>query len=640
MKKRTVCAVVLAVLLALASIGPVGMAESASAKEAPALAAMVAEGTLPALEERLPENPMVVEPLESIGTYGGTWHCMIIGGDLTHLTRYQGYEQLLRWTPDWSGYIPNVAERYEINEDSTAFTFYLRKGMKWSDGEPFTAADFDYQYNHVLLNSELTNVFPSYFKDAQGNPATLEIIDDYTVKFVFAQPSGLFMLNMAATNTMPFAPKHYLEQFHLEYNEGANDLATDASYADWIEYYANRADWSINADLPSVNPWIFVNAPDGTSAISRATRNPYYWKVDPDGKQLPYIDEIEYQLVSDTEVAVLKAAAGEIDFFDQNIATPANRSVFYDNMESGNYHFVTTTMSAPNAMNIILNLNHKDPDRRAIFSNKDFRIGLSYAINRQEIIDMVFMGDGIPSQTAPRPESDLYNEELATQYTEYNVDLANEYLDKVLPDKDNDGMRLMPNGEKLVIQLDIDMARDTFIDASELLVNYWRAVGVEVKADIISRDLWEERTRNGDGSFDMTIHRFGGGTGTLMYTDPRYFFPYDNNSMFAMAWRNYYIDPTGYGAKIAPEVPPEEVLRQMELYNQIKVTGDAETQRALMTEILDIAVDQFYTIGICTEADSYAICNNDLVNVPDTMPWNWVYPHPAPTNPFTWYYAN
>ncbi|MGI6725716.1 MAG: ABC transporter substrate-binding protein [Christensenellales bacterium] len=636
--KKSIVSILLITLLLSFSYG--ALSADDVAKEAPALAELVAQGKLPPLEERIPEVPLVVVPLESIGTYGGVWHNMIIGGDTTHLERYQDYEQLVRWTPDWSGYIPNVAERFEISEDSTEFTFYLRKGMKWSDGTPFTSLDFDYQYNYFLLNKELTNVFPITYKDAKGNPAKLEIIDEATVKFVFSEPNGLFMLNLASVNSysQPFAPAHYLKQFHLEFSENANELAKAAGYGDWIEYYLNRDDWKLNAERPSIDPWVFANAPDGTATIARAVRNPYFWKVDPDGKQLPYIDEIEYQLVSNTEVAVLKAAAGEIDFFDQNIATPANRSLFYDNMEVGNYHFVTTTMSAPNAMIIILNTTHRDPERRVVFGDKNFRIGLSHAINRQEIIDMIYLGDGIPHQTAPRPESDLYNEKLALQYTEYDVAKANEYLDKVLPNKGPDGMRLLPSGEKLIIRADIDMARDAYIDASELLTQYWAAVGVELKVDVVSRDLWEERTRNGDGTFDMTIHRFGGGAGTLIYTDPRYYFPFDNNSMYAMAWRNYYVDPTGFGAKIPPEEPPADVLRQMELYNQIKVTGDAEEQREYMKEILEIAVDRFYTIGVCTEGDSYAICNNDLVNVPDEMPWNWVYPHPMPTNPFTWYY--
>lgn len=636
MKKKSFLALLLAMAIVVTLL-PVVHAEEV-AKEAPELAALVAEGKLPALEDRIPENPLVVEA-ETVGKYGGTWRNMIVGGDVTHLARYQGYEQLIRWNAEWSEYVPNIAERWEVNEDSTEYTFYLRKGMKWSDGEPFTAADFDYQVNHVWHNKALFPVYPANYKTGD-DPCELVVIDDYTVKFVFKSPNGLFMLYQANMNDVqPFAPAHYLKQYDPEFNENADALAKELGYADAVEYYPNKAgnEWRQNANVPTLNAWIWTMAPDGINVKAEAVRNPYYWKVDVEGRQLPYIDKINYDLVSDTEVAVMKAASGEIDFFDQNIATPGNKSFFYDNMEAGNYHFVTTTMTAPNAMNIILNLNHKDLERRALFSNKDFRIGLSYAINRQEIIDMIYYGDSIPHQTAPLPGADVYDEEFATQYTEYNVDLANEYLDKVLPEKDANGMRLF-NGSKLIIHFYIDAARDTFIQATELIGTYWRAVGVDTKFDIVSRDLWENATRGGDGDFDATMHRFGGGIGSPIYTDPRYYLPLNTNSMYALSWAAYYVNPEGTGAKIPPEEPPADVKRAMELYNELKKTGEAEAQRELMKEIISIAKDRFYTIGICTEADSYAICNNDLRNVPDTMPWEWMYPHPAPSNPCCWWF--
>lgn len=635
MKKRSLVALLLALAMIIAML-PVHAEEVA--KEAPEFAALVAEGKLPPLEERLPENPLVVEA-DTIGKYGGTWRNMIVGGDTTHITRYQGYEQLIRWNAEWSEYVPNLAERWEVNEDSTEYTFYLRKGIKWSDGHPFTAADFDYQVNHVWRNKALVQVVPAEFV-TNNVPCELVVIDDYTVKFVFESPNGLFMLNIANTKDfMPFAPAHYLKQFDPEFNPDADKLAQELGYADAVEYYPNKQgiEWRQNADIPTLNAWIWTMAPDGTNIKAEAVRNPYYWKVDAEGKQLPYIDKINYELVADTEVAVMRVASGEIDFFDQNIATPNNKSFFYDNMESGNYHFVTTTMSAPNAMNIILNLTHKDLVRRELFANKDFRIGLSHALNRQEIIDMVYYGDAQAHQTAPLPGADVYDEEFATQYTEYNVDLANEYLDKVLPEKDANGMRLF-NGEKLIIHFYLDAARDTFIQASELVGTYWRAVGVDTKFDIVSRDLWEEATRNGPGDFDATMHRFGGGIGSPIYTDPRYYVPLNTNSMYALGWANWYINPEGIGATIKPEEPPADVKLSLELYDQVKKTGDADAQRDLMKQIIEIAKDNFYTIGVCTEADSYAICNNDLRNVPDTMPWEWMYPHPAPSNPCAWWF--
>ncbi len=608
-------------------------------KEAPELAKMVEEGTLPPLEERLPENPLVVNPLESVGIYGGTWRNVIVGGNLFHLVRYQAYDRLVRWSPDWDEVIPNIAEKFEVSPDSKEFTFYLRKGMRWSDGEPFTADDFEFFFNDVISNEKLNPVFPDIFVSG-GERAIFTKIDEYTFKYTFTEPSGLFLLRIAEPG-MSYLPKHYLKQFHAEYNSDADELASGNGYANWVEMFLAKGgsyqpnDYLLNADFPVVYPWKFTVVPDGSSSVAIAERNPYFWKVDPDGKQLPYIDKIEYAMLSDNEVALLKALNGELDFHDQHIATPANKSVLYDNQDKGNYHLTTTSMTAPNAMSIMFNMTHPDPLKREIFGDKNFRIGMSYAIDRQEIIDIVFFGQGTPQQVAPRPESDLYNEKMATQYTEFDMDKANEYLDKVMPNKDNDGYRLMSNGKRFVLQFEIDAARDVFIDGMELMMGYWKNVGVDVQMKTMDRSLWDERVRNG-GLADATIHRFGGGTGSLVLTDPRYYFPMSNNGMYAPSWAKYYVDHDRIDS--GAEVPPENVRKQMDLYGELLVTGSEKEQKEIMIKILDIASDIFYHVGICTEPDSYAVVNNDLVNVPERMPWNYLYPHPAPTNPCTWYY--
>jgi peptide/nickel transport system substrate-binding protein len=619
------------------------MVADTSAKEAPELAAKVASGELPPLEERLPENPLVVKPLESTGTYGGVWHNMLVGGTLTHVVRYQGYERLLRWTPEWDGVIPNLAESYEVSPDSRVFTFHLRKGLRFSDGQPMTSEDFEFFLMDVIGNETLTPQYPDAWMSG-GERVKFTVIDDYSFSYTFKEPNGLFILSNMSPGYL-YLPKHYLKQYHIKYNPKANEEAKAAGFADWAELFLAKGgsrdgdDVYSNKDFPMMDPWVFSVAPgDGSMNLAIAERNPYYFKVDPDGKQLPYINRIEYAILADNEVALLKTLNGEVDFHDQHIASPANKSVLYDNQDAGNYRFITTTGAAPNAMSIMFNLNHPDPERRAIFGNKDFRIGMSYAIDRQEINDIVFAGQGIIQQVSPRPESDLYTEKLAKQYTEYDIDKANEYLDKAgLKKRDAQGYRLMPNGERLIILFEIDAVRSTFIDGLELLVQYWDKVGVEVQYKTMDRSLWEERVRRG-AQMDASIHRFGGGVGSIVLTDPRYWFPYNGNSFYAKAWQTWYVNPEGINAEVAPEEPPEDVKKQMTLYNKLRVTGKETEQKAIMKEILKITADRFYHIGICTEPDSFAVVNKNLVNVPDSMPWNWIYPHPAPTNPATWYY--
>ena len=390
-----------------------------------------------------------------------------------------------------------------------------------------------------------------------------------------------------------------------------------------------------NKDMPVLHAWHFFNTPlgEGSGMQAIAERNPYYWKVDPEGNQLPYLDRIVFTLTSDAEVTLLQALNGEVDLMDQVICTAANKPVLYQNQEKGGYHFFTTTPTLTNTAMIQLNMNHPDPVKREVFQNKNFRIGLSHAINRQEIIDIVFAGQGEPHQGAPRPDANVYHEKLSKQYTEYDPDLANEYLNKAgYTERDSEGYRLGPDGKRISMVFEIDAVRLTFIDMLELIPGYWKKVGIEAVSKTMDRNLWSQRVRNGY-EFDATIHRFGGGSSITSLTDPRYYFPLNNNSMYAKKWAAWYMNPD---AEMAEE-PPAETKKQMELYDQLLITSDPEGQKALMKEILDIAADQFYAIGISTEPNNYGIVTNNFKNVPESMPWSWDYPHPAPDNPFQFF---
>ncbi len=608
--------------------------------EAPMLADLVAAGDLPPVAERLPNNPLVVEPLDGIGQYGGQWNGGTAERNANFYLRNGGYQQLLRWTPTWDGIIPNIAESFEANEEGTEFTFTLREGMKYSDGMPLTADDIMFWYEDILMNEDLTPVVPGTWTSG-GEPVTVEKLDDYTVKFSFVEPSGLFLKFIPRTRderTTDY-PRHYMEQFHIKYNENADQEATDAGFGSWVDRFGTMAEPHNNPELPTLRPWNFrTSLGDASNNRVVLERNPYFWKVDTEGNQLPYMDTQAIELATDVEVLLLKALNGELDYQERFISAPTNKAVLFDNQEQGEYGFYDLTPTTVNEFIIQFNLTHPDPVKREIFSNKDFRIGLSHAIDRQLIIDVVHVGQGIPHQAAPRPESRFYNERLATQYTEFSVDLANEHLDATgWTERDGDGFRIGPDGNRLSFIMELDQARTTYIDAMELIKPMWEAVGVEVIVTTMERSLWEERIRSANIDFDVSGHRFGGGSGDAVVLDPRYWLPMNNgSSIFGKAWAFWY---NGVNPEVAEE-PPAAIKEAMALYDEIKVTPSDDAQFELMSRILEIAADEFYAIGTVLEPNAFGVVTNRMRNVPAIMPNSWIYPSPAPYNPEQFWIAD
>ena len=387
-------------------------------QEAPGLAEMVAAGSLPPVEERLPASPEVIEPLESVGTYGGKLR-RVLGGSNDHnsILRIVSPQGLTRWKPDFSEVVPNVAESWTVNEAGTEFTFRLREGMKWSDGQPFTADDIMFFVDDLLNNKEFYPNAPARFVVA-GETMTAEKIDDYTVVLKFAAPYGTFLTELAtplAQEPVLWA-KHFCMQYHPAYNPDVQAMV-DATEAveDWPSLFRlncgeveapNR--WA-NADRPTLDPWVVTgNGYDAGATQVVMQRNPYFWQVDTEGNQLPYIDTLEMNVAQDNQAIVLEAIAGNIDMQRRRIDNLANKPVFAENAEKGDYKILDVVSSNSNAMAIHFNLTHKDPVMREVLRNKDVRIALSLGIDREEIIDIVYQGQGEPWQIGPRPEHVLY----------------------------------------------------------------------------------------------------------------------------------------------------------------------------------------------------------------------------------------
>jgi peptide/nickel transport system substrate-binding protein len=597
--------------------------------EAPLLRQMVAKGELPPLEERLPQNPMLVQPFERIGTYGGNWQRAIRRTrDHASFIRVIGYENLVRWDPLWINVIPNVAERYEVNEDATRYTFYLRKGMRWSDGKPFTADDIVFWYEDVLRNPDLTASIPAWLTSG-GKPVRVEKRDETTVLFIFEVPNGLFLMNLAAPwGGEPTAyPQHYLRQFHPRYNpHGIEALVARSRFSSWPALFRSKSGTEVdhpsrwqNPALPRLHAWTLMTAYTTENDIIVATRNPYYWKIDPAGHQLPYIDNVVFTMFDERAQLESMLRKGEIDMQTRHIPQEWFKSADC----AGRFALIS---SFSNTAVISINLTHPDPILRTLFQKKDFRIGLSLAINRQEIIAKVFGREGEPYQAAPKPESPFFHERLAYQYTDYDIARANAYLDQAgCRQRDSNGYRLRPDGQRITITLDvIDFL--SMLEVARFIPGYWEAVGLETRLNVLEReDFYRRKAAN---KHDAVVWVGDGGLEVLL--EPRWYFPSSPvESNYAIPWAHWYRNPNDPVA----ELPPEETQRQMRLYDQILTTADQQKQYAAMMEILEIAADQFYAIGISTPPLRYGILKPGFHNVPTFIPHSWTYPHPAPTNP-------
>ncbi|HLU28978.1 MAG TPA: ABC transporter substrate-binding protein [Glycomyces sp.] len=613
--------------------------------EAPMLAERVEAGDLPPVDERLPKEPVVIKTTESIGSYGGTWNTAITGAsDGPWLWRTIAYEPLLKRTRDWQQAEPNLASAFESNEDASEFTITLREGVKWSDGEPLTTADVEFAYHDVNLNTDITQGVPPELLGPDGQPGELEIVDDYTFIFRFNGPKPLFEEDMSrgtAGQRFTFYPRHYLEQFHLDYNPAADDEAIAEGYDGWVARFTALGNlWNFmweNPDLPTLLAWV-CKKPVSDADHALFERNPYYYKVDEEGSQLPYIDEVRYNIVGDVETMFAHAINGDYDFHSRHFNDNAHRADAIDNEAAGGYTVVELESTYSSDMNIAFNLNHADPGLREVFKDKQFRIALSHAIDRQELLDVLWSRVGEFSQPAPMPNSRFYDEEFATQYTEFDPDTANQLLDDAGYTLGSDGVRVAANGTRLEFTVSIaddSLLGTTWIDGMDMVKDMWAAVGVTLHINGQPRENWQAGID--ENEYDLTVWTGDGGdidetTSVMWYmaAGP------SGGAYWARQWSAHY---TLRGAQDDEMVEPpiEPAAQQHDLYDQFLSEPDAEARDEIFRQILQIAKEEFWAIGTVRGPAPWALVSDGLRNVGGSMPENPTYGTPCPAKPEQWY---
>ncbi len=590
------------------------IAVPASAAEPPLLADRVAAGELPPEAERLPEEPLVVvldeKTQRSVGKRGGSIR-MLMGSqkDIRMMTVY-GYARLVKYDRNLE-LQPDILLRYE-NEGNRVFTFHIRPGHKWSDGSPFTAEDFRYQWEDVLNNEkmEFGALDPALFSD--GKPPKFEVIDPLTVRYSWETPNPLFLPALAGARPLDiYSASAYLKQFHIDH---ADPDILEAKVAlekvkNWraLQIRKGRSYRPENPDLPTLQPW--KNETDPPSSRYVFQRNPYFHKVDQTGAQLPYIDEIYFDIV-EGNIIPAKTGSGESDL-QQRYLRFEDYTFLKEGEEANNYKVRLWVNGIGSALALYPNLNTKDPVWRDLIRDARFRRALSMGINRQQLNELLFIGLAKESAYTVLPGSPLYREELGNAYAKFDPEQANALLDEIgLKRSEAGGVRMLPDGRP--VQIIVESAGESTLeaDAMELVQDDWKELGIELFTRVSQRDLFRSRVAAGETMFSL----WGGvniGAPTPS-SSPQEFVPSDPYQLQWPAWGSYVASRGQAGEEI--DMP--SVQRLVELYEDWLAAEEEAAKRGIWGEILDIHADQIFAIGTVTGTLMPVVVRNTLKNVP------------------------
>ncbi|NLJ23924.1 MAG: ABC transporter substrate-binding protein [Firmicutes bacterium] len=616
MKKNLFILLLLFVVVTCAA----GIGAASQYQEAPELAKLVQEGKLPPVEERLPKEPLAVEPVEAIGKYGGTWRRGFTGINDFHAFGRQVYDPILRWPRDPKDPIqPGLAKEWYWSDDGKVLTLHLREGLKWSDGRPFTTADITFWWYDIELDPNITPAPHSeWFVD--GEPMDLEVVNDHTIKLKFAKPNGLAETVGLAFhgNQWPlgferfgfFAPRHYLEQYHPRYNPAVDYSVFEEKAFDY------------NTERPVMTAWkISEWGPGATRLVAK--RNPYYWKVDQAGNQLPYIDEIILTLFEDVEALNLRAIEGGFDFQFRRISL-SNYPSFVTNKDRYNYEVLMWPDALSSKTGFFFNQSIEDDGLREIFQNLKFRQAMSLAIDREQINEVSYLGVGVPRAFNVVSDSPYYEPELEQYYAQYDPVLANELLDEIGLKRGADGFRTRPDGSRLEITMEGTDWDKATVDEIELVVAAWNSIGVRTALNIMSREIYWIRACGNEAQ----VTTWTADRGINPMVDPIYIFPFDERSWMAPAYGTWYKSEGKLGKE-----PPAYFKEMMALYDEYRVTVDPDKQTELAKQLIRANVESLLVIGTVGMIPNVVVVGEDFRNVPENFTTDWIYMAPGTLDP-------
>ncbi|GHF40112.1 ABC transporter substrate-binding protein [Seohaeicola zhoushanensis] len=598
-----------------------GPAAAADLQESPYWAEKIGKGELPAISERVPAEPLVVD-LEAkgrtSGTPGGTLTTLVSRDKDIRMMVVYGYARLVGFDKDYN-LVPDILASVDVQE-GRVFTLHLRKGHRWSDGAPFTSADFAYWWDDVANNPELSPSGPPDFLRIDGKYPTVTTPDETTVVYAWDAPNPLFLQTLAqARPPFIYRPAHVMKQFHQKYADptGLAEAVADARVKSWAALHNgldNMYDFD-NPELPTLQPW--VNTSDGKKIRHQFVRNPYYHRVDSHGIQLPYIDVVEMEIVSGGLIAA-KANAGETDLQGRGLDFRDIPILKKGEADGKPYRTLLWANGTASQIAIYPNLNCADDTWRTVLRDVRVRRALSLAIDRAAINRALFFKMAKPGAMSVLPQSPFFEEENREAWAAFDTAQANALLDEAgLAKKGGDGIRLLPDGRPMELVIEVAGERQEEENALQIVTDTWREIGVKLVMRPLDRDILRNRVYAGTS---MASAWFGWDNGIPQaYTSPDYLAPRQQEFFAWPKWGQFY--QTNGGAGEPPDM--EAPKRLLDLSHEWEQTTDDTRRAEIWQEMLKIHADNVFGIGILNEAPQPIVVSTKLKNVPESAIWAW-----------------
>ena len=590
-------------------------------RETPFLAPAVADGRLPAVNERLPAEPLVVD-LESRsrlpGVHGGTLRTFVTRArDVRYMAAW-GYARLVGYNEDYE-LVPDLLRDVEVSADGRDYTLRLRRGHRWSDGAPFTTEDLRYWWEDVAQNAELSPSGVPMELTVDGVLPSVEVIDEVTIRYRWPAPNPRFLPALAQARPIYiYRPAHYLKPFHAAYADpGALAAKVAASAArNWSELH-NREDnlYKFDSpDLPVLQPWKNVSETNNQRYVLE--RNPFYHRVDRTGRQLPYIDKVELEVAAGGLISA-KTTLGEADLQVRSLGF-SDAPVLKRGEKPGRYVMHLWRSGAANEVAIYPNLTCADPAWRALFREPGFRRALSLGISRKAINKVLYFGLAEERAVAALEESPFFDPDQATAWAHFDLDKANTLIDALgIVERNAAGIRLLPDGRPMEVVIETAGERREETDALEIVAATWKELGIRLLVKTLDRDILRNRAFAGNSTM---VAWFGWNNGIpTPDAAPFELAPVDQSTFCWPRWGQYYETKGAAGEPVDLPV----ALRLLRLYEHWMATPDEAGRARIWREMLSIHADQVFVIGTVARAPMPVVAARELRNVPEEALYTW-----------------